>query len=89
MDFSSMVIMVLLKKNRVTYVPLLDFGGPFFWMERLISELRFINQFRIFAKVDEFTKTSRHYNFWLILWILIIYIQAKPLLKVNMEDILL
>ena len=67
-----MAITVLLQKNRASYVPWFNFGGPFFdeKSDFQIANFRF---FRIFAEIADFSKYSENYNFSgrdLCFWIL-------------------
>ena len=54
-DFSSMSINVLLKKNRASYVPWFNFGGPFF-DEKFGFQIANVQKNLIFAKNNDFSK---------------------------------
>ena len=57
-----MAIMVLLQKKTASYLPRFDFGGHFLDEK---SDFQIVNfqHFRIFAKIDDFSKKSQGYNF--------------------------
>ena len=57
-----MAIMVLLQKNTASYLPRFNFGGPFL-DEKSDFQIANFQHFRIFARIDDFSKNSQGYNF--------------------------
>ena len=61
-DFSCMSITVPLQKNRASYVPRFNFGGPFF--DTMFGfQIANVQKILIFAKNNDFSKKSLGYSF--------------------------
>ena len=57
-----MAITVLLQKNTASYLPRINFGVRFL-DEKSDFQIANFQHFRIFAKIDDFSKISQGYNF--------------------------
>ena len=57
-----MAITVILQKNTASYLPRFNFGGPFL-DERSDFQIANFQHFKIFVKINDFSKISQGYNF--------------------------
>ena len=56
-----MAITVLLQKTTASYLPRFNLGGPFL-DEKSDFQIANFQNFRIFAKIEDFSKISQGYN---------------------------